>query len=190
MFKASQYERRDELVMRLRNSVIMLGKRPVYINQVRDDRSLRAILLRTGEAIDIPPEEFDKLNLEVPAMGYVNSPKGAYYVKRNPSRMYKQGITLDNVRFLGAIQHENPLMTKGFACMLQNVYPTFDEAVRKSSGNPFRSHPTAFHKMFAVHGSNLFYKGQAIGNVRPDKTYRLSAGKEYLREIVEEVLNG
>ena len=188
MFSAAMYERRDEVVTRLRGSVIMYGRRPVRVFDIGHDRELHVHFLRTGKRkvlqIDDP-----KISLELPKLGYVNTRQGAIYLKRKPVRLYKQGLVSGNVLTVGSVNVEEMLSSKNLSDMLQRRYPSMEEAIRSSSNNPFRAKPIAFSLDLAVQGKNLFYRGKQVGTITLDGELRLSEDNIHLREAILEALN-
>ena len=192
MFQCGLFETSQELVTRLRRSVIMYGTLPVFVEGV-EEKSLLMTALLTGKALKVESSS-DKLNLNSLPLGYVNTREGALYIRRRPVRLYKQGICSENLCTSSRSGvPERVLRSKAFAKMLINSYPTFSEVVTGSGGyvNPFEPSSTvkAFHRSLASDGKNLYHKGRLVGKIRPDKTFSLTEKFTYLREDIEECLN-
>ena len=188
MFKPSMYERRDEVVTRLKGSVIMYGRRPVRVVDVGQEKELYVTLLRSGKRKVIQIDD-EKLSLELPKLGYVNTSRGAVYLKRRPVRLYKQGLVSGNVVTVGDVRVDELLSSRNLADMLQRKYPTMQQAIASSSNNPFRSKPIAFSPDLAVQGSTLFYRGNQVGSLTTDGEFRLSEDFTHLREAILEALH-
>jgi hypothetical protein len=65
-------------------------------------------------------------------LGYINLPKGAYYVVRNPAVQYKQGLCPAQVSVVGRAAGDLPyhwITSKGLLDCIKNTYPSYMEAL-------------------------------------------------------------
>ena len=133
------------------------------------------------------------LSFEPLELGYVNSPYSLVYIVRNPIRMWKAGITWDNVKALRGDFPENLFKHLSLKECMLNIYPSMQEAWDRAKGD---GDSVAFHSDFAFIASNypnieLEYKGVVIGSVNDD-SFNLEVDDKYayLKEILEEIING
>lgn len=104
-------------------------------------------------------------------MGYVNSPKGAFYTTRLPNRIQKQGLCGENFQgktnFGVGINFQTFLHTKETVAMVIGDYPSFDEAMRGLEKSP----AVAFDRDFCLVKDDcfpelityLYHKGAKVG---------------------------
>jgi hypothetical protein len=118
-------------------------------------------------------------------MGYVNSPKGAFFASRLPHRMQKQGLCSEN--FTGKTNQAVPIgfMTflncKETVAMIKGEYPSFDQAMKALDKSP----AVAFDREFCLVKDDcfpelityLYHKGVKVGMF--NKNDGLSLGKKF-----------
>jgi hypothetical protein len=192
MFPCSVIKTPDELVTRLRRSVIMYKGSPVYVEGV-DGMTLQLTQLETGEPLSVKSSDTG-FDIGSPLLGYVNTDGGAVYVMRRPIRLYKQGLSTENLTVRGGRGfNERYLKDKSFSNMLLNIYPKLPSVLGAVMySNPFapiKSSVRAFHRHLAVDGNKLHYKGREVGIIREDKTFQLNERFTYLGEEIEDLLN-
>jgi len=125
-----EYLTRDDVHMRLNNSVCMFGKKWYYIKtRDRDDDVDFHIVhgyelgkgMRNSTSIDVRDKDFD---CKSPVLGYMNYNNTCYYLSRIPDRKQKQGLNIDTI-----ISNEprglvfNYITTEQFRNMLMDKYP-------------------------------------------------------------------
>lgn len=150
-----------DLNQRLHNSFVMYGDEPAYVVvETCEDSFSRMIIYRSTDAnsmyyceddeitkSDVKPlliidqydpdtldEKFDISSLQI---GYINTDFGTYYMKRNPHRAWKQGLSPDsavtyNVGDLGYgcdVNAYRLMRSEGFVNSIKNIYPTVSEAI-------------------------------------------------------------
>lgn len=124
-------------------------------------------------------------------LGYVNTGSGALYLVRTPRRMWKQGISSNNVTANNRPVSNEIMRSETLNDCLMNVFPSMQEAyeVAKEIGIP-----RAFHKDFAFNPTNgrgicLDYKGESVGKLDDNLDIELKSPFHYVQEVFEEVVN-
>lgn len=168
---------------RLENSLVRtVGGVPVFIEQISGDG------ICTGSTLNGMPMalKLRELNVLPVPLGYINFENTAVYTCRKPARKWKQGLTSDNLYFVGGgnkIREAWPFPS--LEKTINNVYPSVDVAAKVAKKNQSYC---AFHRDFAVSsGQQLCYKGVVVGDIN-GKDVTLSRQYEYLVEYLEEVL--
>lgn len=191
MFSCSAYATPDELVTRLRRSVIMHNNKPVYVEGVEGMNLILAPILG-GESFAVSSSD-EGISIESPPLGYVNTEDGAVYSMRRPLRLYKQGLCYDNITTTGGGFNDRFLRSKGFCNMLLGNYPPLSSCIGGVAyTNPFSKQKAslkAFHRYLAADGKDLYHKGKKVGLINEDKTFTLYTKYAYLGEEIEEILN-
>lgn len=169
-----KYEIKD-LGMRLSGGVILWNDLPYYVQDVTKQSLL---LLRLGESDSVTVSIKDeKLQLDIPELGYMNTQGQAHYVMRLPRRQYKQSLTAANCRkhTVGAPKTTslpaNWLGTKAFDSMLRGIYPDVHQAFANLDAGTVRS--VAISQEVAISMDNLqikriYYKTKPIAYTSPE----------------------
>jgi hypothetical protein len=174
-----KYERLEDARMRLRGTVVLYEGNPVYIRDIAAGRGgdeifrVHADKLPLGRGDDpferggmVDPEGAEmrkyisskKFDISPFKMGYVNAPTGAFFCSRLPHRQQKQGLSGETFNTF--------LRTKEVVEMVNNRYPTFDQALKALAKAP----SVAFSREFALSKDEvvdclffLYHKGQKVG---------------------------
>lgn len=159
----------DDTVARLDNTIVLYRGCAVYV-RVRNTDPLNTIRLykigasqgdnyRAVLATDPDLEVYD-FNL-----GYCNIGARAYYAARRPVRRYKQGLSVENIMFKPAVTRDGYSTHAALKQMLENTYPSFEEALTKVSSRKAES--CAFDRALCLERDDtmifLRYKGTIIG---------------------------
>lgn len=100
----------DQANQRLRGAVVMYDGLPVYVERVytSDDTGDPSALVRTVadgnlKEISLEDEKWNNFR-DCPPVGFINTPKRLYQIKRYPNRTMRHGLTGENtsVRYLAA----------------------------------------------------------------------------------------
>lgn len=128
-------------------------------------------------------------------IGYVNRHTSAAWFYRNPAKQYKQGLRYDQVglkcsnRQYGMMDFKSG---KAVAAMLENTYPSFQEAVKLLKDQ--EANIIAFHRNFAmtydrVHEDFILeYKGVNIGYTSNLEEFKLLNEHGHLYESLKEAI--
>lgn len=159
-------------------TVVLYKGEPAYCMSISENmvaliRDLETAKLRR---VTFDVDDFQNVNKR---LGYVNMGTFAFYLERNPIRMYKVGLAKDNVQVkYGDFQYDEDeqriirntsygLTEPSLADTLKNVFPPFDEVWNAVKDQEARL--LAFDRQFALgrkEGENqgrLFYKGRRVG---------------------------
>ena len=208
--------------MRLRNSVVLYKNTPVYINEIIDgtgDDILRvrfqelpiagAVPAEKRDAFGRGPKVLDRLD-DAPdkrkyisskhfdiapfRLGYVNSPKGAFYCSRMPNRVQKQGLCGENFTAKTnngtVISFQTFLSCEESVAMVKGEYPTFDQALKALAKCPAVAFDREFclvkDEVFPELITYLYHKGAKIGMFNKEE---LSLGQKFkcLKEQLQEM---
>lgn len=182
----------DDLVQIFADTVVLYQKKPVYVNRVGADRTLRIYSLEDMKTklgdVDVENEELDFT--PVP-LGFCNHDKDAFYVQRLPKRQYKQGLCKANMvvsAITGNASREgaNSIVTakvRSLAHCIEGRYPSIASAISSIVEGGCRS--VAFCRTFAL-DENLFvyYKSDKVGVMNED-TQKVSflRNMKHLQEV-------
>lgn len=179
-----------DVISRFHNSIIMYGNRPCFVKRVKNDYVCELFDLLGQELIKV---EFDMGKFKpVGRIGMVNINGSVLYCYRAPKRMYKVGISLENlsvnqidgadrdgrdrekIKRLDSVELGRAIMGK---------YPTFLQALRNAK--QFEG-TFAFDRQFAVnHANQLIYKTNVVGIVENDKSITFNQGFEHLALLLD-----
>lgn len=172
---------------RLRDSVVKLNGKPIYIHVVKASG-----LVHYNDYEDMNKEKdcmADDLDLSHFRLGYANSKYGeTSFVSRMPNRQWRQGLTYSNCLYhgKGGVQ----FMDKSFLKMLNKKYPKLDYAYELVSNGDCGT--VAITPEFALKGKNatLQFRGVDVGKT-------MFAGEGYVNlilndkhQFLQEVLEG
>ena len=135
-----KYPNRD-LVQRLDTSVCRYDGRAVYVRYAGDGDLLNLWYLPTNRKGASDLTIHARFDISTVPMGYMQIDNvSVAYALRRPGRIYKQGVSYDNVHFNmidGKHVNYNPsIYEDGFKCMVEDKYPalkTVMSTMRKSS---------------------------------------------------------
>jgi hypothetical protein len=204
MSLAIKYETVEDASMRLRNTVVLYKGDPVYITRLErgtEDEIFRVyyrpLPLKPGDEAEarkfISSKYFDIAPFR---MGYLNDLKnGAYYCKRSPNRIQKQGLCGEN--FVARTHNGKGIPFNVFitnpevVLMINNVYPTLTQAIKALEKSP----GVAFSRDFCLVRDEvltdliyIYHKGEKVGLLqRDDGSVRLAAKFRCLKEALEEL---
>jgi hypothetical protein len=213
MSLAIKYEGVDDARMRLRHTVVLYKRQPVYIteiNQGTDDEIFRVyfnelplVSGRRGRGLEDDEEGGNKrkfisskhFDIAPFRMGYVNRPTntGAFYCSRLPCRMQKQGLCEENFvgidNFGGIVPFGTFYSCKETLAMVEGRYPSFDVALKALN----KITAVAFSRDFCLVKDTvipdliyLYHKGNKVGMYNSGKT-SLGADFKCLRESLNEL---
>jgi hypothetical protein len=174
---------------RLIETIVLLKtiNEPVRVDNIQR----RTEVLVTPLNIALPQQwvRLDDLDINPVKLGYINLEKESYYISRTPMRRdWRQGLRVQGLRTpdgrsfnCSAIQLAKTI--KGDYPKLRNCF--------NPNNNPFIPSPNsiAFSRDFAVQKSNLWFKGiENVGEISPDKSFKLHPKFDWVRELLEEEL--
>lgn len=169
-----------DLGMRLKDSVVMFNKRPVYVDVI-EGTTLGVQDLLSGEqiAVNLP---HDSLDIRPVPLGYINTERGTYYAARVPVRRYKQGLNTSNLRLHnnGSVRISSLLTSKALGRCIMGSYPSFSVALR----NALEGKPRAWARRWAVYGDDVSYRGRRVGHVS-NRSVVLDGSYLFLKEELE-----
>ena len=164
------YENLRDADFRLRGTVVWYDGKYVFVENV-ERISPKVYTLnvtsnkeRFGVTTDNP-----KLKIRNIPQGYVNINGRVAYVKRLPTRTYRQGLRRDNCTILGST----------FDSFLQDV---------KVGGHALE-HGKILSPDYCAKNGNLYYRGRKVGVYVDGKPY-LDNSKRFLSELLESVVGG
>lgn len=199
-----KFANHDHAYSYLCGSIIRIGEVPVYIHDMCD-----------WSLYHKPLNEYDSYNvkcsitkLDDPAVDMNPVPLGflspktttdvpSFYVKRNPFRQWKQGLTTQNCTISNPFKHEIDapanlvpkyyLFSTAMVRAILNHYLPPEDAQKLSKVD---NRPAAFSRRFAVFKDYLLYKdlGEPVGTVARGKP-ELHEDFTYLTSALNEDLN-
>ncbi len=177
---------------RLVHSIIVIGKEPVFIEDVEDENrkgqwKLYYTPLPGGDRriIYFPHKT---INLTPVPLGFVNVPKHKICCRayRLPQRGWKIGLDQSNIIFRSVIKGGHiPKLLRSNALKntIKNIYPSYIEA-RELVTEPEQSQ--AFSRNFAIHGSKLIHRfNDTVGEAKEKP--ELNSDHQFLKEALEKV---
>jgi hypothetical protein len=188
----------DDLRRDFKGNAVMYKNRPVYIEDVAKDGTVRYLDLYTQRS-KYAPFSLKDFTVASRRLGFINSMGSVIYAARIPMRKYYMGLCRHNVKMYGIsvlyphgkgeTQHRlNSFMVPEIADALLNKYPTLEECVDQLKG--FEG-ARAFDKQFAIDEmGGVFYKTKCVGQL--PKNARKTAdsiqwrkGSEYLIQLLD-----
>ena len=178
---------------RLNHSVVRLGNAPVLVFGIMKKGIVDGMYLLKKEKVDAT---MDLLDLSPVALGYCNTPFGADYVGRAPSRTYRQGLTDSN--FWSSRGYTN-YDGKSVANTIVGNYPTMQDCVENVLCQEVPD--MAFSRNFALRGlgdhtedMSLQFKGMDVGICAWNSqakaiNYKFNEGLDFLDGLMEEALH-
>ena len=182
----------DDLKTILLSSIIRYKGEPVYVRDV----------LQAAKRFYLKISNLDNLNEQrnvllisrfldftpVP-LGYCNTPTGAVYLSRKPSRNYRQGLHHNNVHFKGLMYEDNYFGRIGSMAdpvlvpTIKGDYPSIRKAVDFVQGAKISC---AFSRVGAISPEGeVLFRGQVVGYVEASSaTIALRWSCEYYRKAL------
>lgn len=119
MYDCSEYAE-----SRLSDTLVMEGDNPVRVVCVDGDMVCEVIDDLTGEVHRV---DLERLNIKSPPLGFVNTPRGCFYLARRPMRRdWRQGVRPNNVIRLDTEAQANMM---DIARCMKGDYPSIKEAM-------------------------------------------------------------
>lgn len=203
------YENAAEAEHRLYGTVIMYDGKPVYCAGVQGVGANGALLKlnylplqKGGRALgDDATIDMSAPGLQVRELrfGYMNSPKNAYYIVRNPNRHFKQGVT-QNSLYSEPVEGDEGraaymtfgamLQEPGFVDMMRGVYPTPEQAIDKLlSTRDIKA--VAFTRDLCIRRDfgdliSLMFKNDKVAWSEDGRRFKLAEDFKYLKECLAE----
>lgn len=148
---------------KLNESIIMYNGKAVVAYSIDKAKELTARKLGSAYEFTAPVADFDLTPL---TLGYVNTTEGALLMQRKPSRSWRIGLSRTNCSiYPPRMSFEDIIECENFQKMLENIYPSFEEALTSK-------YTTAFHLDWAVTNSHrgndtvvLLYRNRSVGYV-------------------------
>lgn len=197
-----RYESSRDVELRLKGSVVMLNKRPVFVQDVIGEDRVRVTDILSDENKDVKVSALD-LSPSSMSLGYVLAEGKLFFAQRRPTRKFKQGLTKENIftfdaldkpddkamadilRGAGLRPHINPF-SAAFARSLLGEYPDVGTAFRKVRSGESKALP--FSREWAVADKDdelcLLFRGDVVGYVGNDSV-KLNREHFYLKESLE-----
>lgn len=149
--------------MYLRDCIVMYMNTPHYVlSTCQGDGRINLSIVGLKRIIrgdwspryDQFPVDIDspELSFSLPKLGMINLPSGAWYISRQPRRMWKASLNDRNLRVFPTHEEQRGIKDRvifrpEFLDMLNNVYPTVKQAAARVN----HDRPTeAFHKDFCL----------------------------------------
>lgn len=155
----------SDLTLYYKDTINIVKGEYTYILLEQRNYTLVGRSLRTGGTFKFKAEDIKKLNNV--KLGFVNTVLGAFPTTRVPARTAKEGISRDSIVCggVGLPDWLPTLFPKDFIEMLENKYPTLEEAVSIAENERIT---VAFCKEYAVneHGELLDVFNRTVGRVK------------------------
>lgn len=207
MSLAIKYERVEDASMRLRNTVVLYKGAPVLVTNVvkgeTKDEILRVSIreiptTRRGAETEEQRKYISSKHFDIAPfrMGYVNrqDKAGAFYCRRLPNRIQKQGLCGENFQAFNnyghAVDFNTFLSTKEVNEMVAGVYPSFNVALKALD----KAYAVAFSRNFCLvkdevlpNLTYIYHKAEKVGLLGPNKEAMLPKRFECLKESLVEL---
>ena len=188
---AFRYDTSGDALQHLDGCVMLTDKGEVVkLRYVEDwNYEVRILNKNTAEILDIREIV---LTFNALGLGYIIHIYGLAYAVRNPIRMWKAGVTRENTKAIRGSISDGVMSNNSLANCILNIYPTIEEAYTEASSG---AKEIAFHKDFAFNTKNypkvgIEYKGIDIGFVNDKQHFEIEEKYIYLKEVLEEIVNG
>lgn len=179
------FNTREDLNLRLSDSIIFLNDLPIYITGVDEQSILHYLFLSemNARAQRISPTD-PRLNYKPFPLGYYNTECDAHYVMRMPHRFYKQGLNIRSVTSK-TFRIGREIFPTVVSEIVKNNYPTIPKIIDLFNSTNLES--AAFHKAWAIQKNNLGliflqHKGLSVGWLNEENEVVLSENYQYLKE--------
>ncbi len=181
------YKDRNYARGRLENTIIRVGKRPVYVVEIPIDGSVHVFYLENNVDKKVKYEELD---MSPVPLGFINYNGYSYFAARKPMRRdWRQGLRANNTVIIGrhgGIKLDKRVY-KPLAKTILGKYPTFEDSLIEV--RELGAAQCAFSRGFGVTATNkIIYKGDYIvGKIKGD-TPILDDNYKYLDRVFKESL--
>ncbi len=184
-----RYDNPEDASMQLNETVMMSEEGPVHLRSY-DEWIFQVRGICSYETNNLDIREMG-LTFEPLILGYVNYGDTVAYLGRQPKRMWKAGLSYDNVRAISGYLIDEFLTDPSLGHCLSNDYCTLERAFKTVTEN---GSEVAFHKDVALIGSQgrtigIEYKGENIGHLGEHNDFFINDKFEYLKEVITEILN-
>jgi len=165
---------------RINQTVVLFKREPVYVEQVRYDKTVVGRTVgRGGHKIEKP---LTSMNLTDFRLGYFNSGGVAYYMSRKALRHdWRQGLRLNNVE---CVPYKGDIALEDIAVCLRQRLPTFSKAMAKLGAG---ASSCAWCKDFCItRFQTILWKGHPVGAIADDKI-TLDNKFKFLTKLMKEI---
>jgi hypothetical protein len=201
------YDNTNDASRRLRNSIIMYKKKPIYVATVDGPSGITSarnialhvsLLPYTGRGTFVVMLDDPDLCIHGMTLGYINYGNAVYY-RRQPNRNNVQGLSSDNLvgeplmDSLDVPSFTSLITGTEFSNMMENKYPTIAEIEALFKANERINKSQAFDRVLAIENDVfrgdqiVYYKNQKIGFGRVLTGSGLILHKDY-RHLREQLL--
>lgn len=180
----------DDGRMRLAQSIVMWGDRPVYIEQA--SKALALIRpLDDNELVEVALKDLDLTPVQVGNMVIGNK---YLYIQRAPVRKWKQGLNGGNIKkgdMPWDMADRFQLQCTGMLNAIIGKYPSVQDAIRWVLEGRKKAVPISRHWGFGdVDGmARVLYKDKMVGFLEDDGEIIISKKYFFLKEDLLEALN-
>lgn len=158
----------DDTCRMIQGAVVQYNGRLVLVRSVNMDLEVYATDAETGEGFTFKAD-FEKIdNPKDGRLGYINRPTGdAMYIIRGAVRMYKMGLTVENLYHIrngtaNALAMRLGSILEGIHDCYTGKFPSFSEAYHLAKEG---ERIVAYDRSFAVSGRGVvFYQGLKVGH--------------------------
>lgn len=197
-----KYDNYDDVKTKLFNTICMYDGKAAFVKDISIDLDnpemyFLHMALPRARSKKVVPLDDPKLNYLEFNLGYSNHLNyGSVWWYRIPYRQYHQGLRSNQLGWCSTKNHNPDFGFTDHICrMLENEYPTFDEA-EKVTKDQQNSPTVAFNKDFSVawdrihHDLLIEYKGTLIGCCKSPKEADLLSEYKHLTEAFREATYG
>ena len=188
----------DDVYQMYSHSVLNYKGKLVYVEDVYRNDDNKTCLKVYDLTTRLPKHVmFDRGEFKTPGrIGYVNHGKAAWFLSRTPGRMFKVGLTNQNVRIaptggFGKYYPSVRITSEGLQAAHDNEYPSLYKAWCAVKDEQEKAGAVkAFDHQFAICNSRfIYYKGKRVGSI-PKGNVRKSnivwnPGFEFLENVIE-----
>jgi len=167
---------------RINQTVILLKRQPVYVEQVTRGKVVHGTTLGRGHHPVV--EDLSKFNMIDYRLGYFNVDGVAYYMSRKALRQdWRQGLRENNVN---CEPYKADLGVHDIATCLRQRHPSLSKAIATVGKG---AHSCAWCKDFCVTSRALImWKSHVVGSIEDD-TITLGNKFKFLAKLVKETTN-
>lgn len=186
------WDNQEDARMRIADCIVKFGGYPVLVENVNADLEVRyrRLPLRDRDSAHLTDPGWDWSPVST---GFLNHGDKAIWSTRLPVRKWKQGLHHTNVMFSPNVEVALELLeSEAFYRTMTGQYPQFEAVMKKVMDKVLKS--AAFDRHYAIDRSGLglpylLHRGNKVGWLEGD-TLKLGDGYEYLREEVNEAIQG
>ena len=187
----------DDVSQMYVESVVVYNGKLIYVEDLsREEGGQLYLLVRYLEDQKRDQIKFNRVDFKPPnRIGYVNHGRSAWFIARTPGRVFKVGLSNDNIRITPTQGFERSptvrITSEGLQAAHDNQYPSLYKAWCSVKGEAgYANACKAFDHQFAICSNrNIYYKGLKVGSI-PKGNVRKSnivwnVGYEYLADVME-----